>query len=175
MLNEAPLTAYKLRVADLRFNESVFLQEARPRRLTLDFLDNGCVELRLEMPRTAFGVATDGGLGDPVPASYLKLEPVQLLANSAVAVAADGFPRYRLLTQPFGTEPGRAYNTLTQQVEVFGAGQDWLGFLRAKPEELELQDHFFGRKCQNEQVSIIDLLQAYSQQADAPPSVFAVQ
>jgi hypothetical protein len=170
MLLEPELQAIELEVADLKFNETIFRQKARPGRLVIDFLPNGCAELLLLMPRRAYGQATDGGFGDPVPAGYLNLPDGRLLGNRDVAVdPADGFPRYRLRTT------SSAYNTVTQQVEEFAEGQDWPAFLQAKPEELILQDRFFGLMCANGQVNINALLSAYAQQADAAPSVFAVQ
>ena len=81
----------------------------------------------------------------------------------------DGFPRYRLRTT------NSAYNTVTQAVEEFEEGQDWPAFLQAKPEALMLQDRFFGVMCASGQINLNALLSAYAQQADAAPSVFAVQ
>jgi hypothetical protein len=170
MLLEPELHAIKLEVADLKFNETVFRQKARPGRLLIEFLENGCAELVLLMPRQAYGRAADGGFGDPVPAGYLNLPDARLLGNRDVAVdPQDGFPRYRLRTT------SSAYNTVTQQVEEFEEGQDWPAFLQAKPEALMLQDRFFGVMCASGQINLNALLSAYAQQADATPSVFAVQ
>ncbi|RZL14047.1 MAG: hypothetical protein EOO62_06505 [Hymenobacter sp.] len=169
MLLEPDLQAIELEVADLKFNETVFRQKARPGELTIRFLTNGCAELLLLMPRQAYGQAADGGFGDPVPANYLNLADARLLGNRDVAVdPQDGFPRYRLRT------PNSAYNTITQQVEQFAEGQDWKAFLHAKPEMLILQDRYFGEMCASGQININALLLAYAQQADVAPSVFAV-
>jgi hypothetical protein len=180
MLLEPELNAINLEVADLKFSETTFRQKARPAKLTMTFLPDGRVELLLLMERQACGMAADGGFGEVVPSAYLKLEPARLLANHEVAVdPADGFPRYRLRTQAVqaGTivQRGSAYNTRTQEVEEFAEGQDWLAFLHAKPEVLILQDQYFGQMCRSGQVNINALLLAYAQQADAAPSVFAVQ
>lgn len=155
-------------------------QQARPSELLLRFLPSGDVELRLTLERQAHGVAADGGLGDAVPAGYVQLPPVRLLASNQVAVdPADGFPRYRLraetLTHGEQTIAGSAYNTLTQELETFEDGQDWKAFLRAKPGAYMLQATYFGVMCAREPVLIFDLLLAYAQQADAAPSLFAVQ
>jgi hypothetical protein len=181
MLLEPELQAINLEVADLKFSETTFRQKARPAELTLKFLPDGRVELLLLMERQACGMAADGGFGEVVPSAYLKLEPARLLANHEVAVdPADGFPRYRLRTLPMqlpggGMQPGTAVNTLTQEVEEFADGQDWPAFLEAKPGVYMLQDRYFGVMCSRENVNIFDLLLAYAQQADAAPSLFAVQ
>ena len=80
MLLEPELSAIELTVADLKFNETVLRQQARPSELTIRLLPNGCCELVLTMQRQAFGVAVDGGLGDAVPAAFI----------------ADSSPRQRL-------------------------------------------------------------------------------
>ncbi|TVT39640.1 hypothetical protein FNT36_18540 [Hymenobacter setariae] len=168
MLLTPDVQAIALDVADLQFSETVLRQRARPSELTMRFLPSGDVELVLLMQRQAFGVSANGSFGDAVPAAYVQLPAVRLLANREVAVdPQDGFPRYRLRT------PTSAYNTQTQQVEEFAEGQDWPSFLDAKPEALILQDRFFGAMCATGQVNINALLLAYAQQADAPPSLFA--
>lgn len=178
MLLTPDLQAIELEVADLKFSESKFRQKTRPRKLEITFLEDGCAELLLIMPRQAYGLGPDGSFGDAVPASYVTLQPVRLLADRNVAVdPSDGFPRYRLITPSVTAgpvpQPGSAYNTITQQVEQFEPGQDWHSFLDAKPEQLILQDRYFGVMCQTGQVNINQLLLAYAQQADAPPSLFA--
>jgi hypothetical protein len=181
MLLQPELQAIELPVADLRFSETLFRQNARPAKLTMTFLPDGCVELQLLLERQPFGLAADGSFGAAVPPGYLKLEPARLLGDRNVAVdPADGFPRYRLRTLPMqlpggGMQPGTAVNTLTQEVEEFAEGQDWPAFLEAKPGVYMLQDRYFGVMCSRENVNIFDLLLAYAQQADAAPSLFAVQ
>jgi hypothetical protein len=179
MLLTPDLTGIELEVADLKFSASTFRQKARPTELTMRFLPTGDVELLLTMSRQAYGVATDGSFGDVVPATYVQLPAVRLLADRTVAVdPTDGFPRYRLITPSVaiaggGLQPGSARNTLTQEVETFAEGQDWPAFLQAKPEALILQDKYFGEMCRSGQVNINALLLAYAQQADAAPSIFA--
>lgn len=164
----------------LQFDATTLRQQARPRELLLRFLPSGDVELLLTMARQAHGVTASGELGAAVSTSYVQLAPAQLLANSQIAVdPSDGFPRYRLRmeTTGAGTQqvPGCAYNSLTGELEQFAAGQDWRQFLRDKEEAYMLQDRYFGVMCARENINIFDLLLAYARQADAAPSLFAVQ
>jgi hypothetical protein len=170
MLLTPSLTAITLDVADLKFDETTLRQRASISELTITFLPDGCCELLLIMPRSAYGIKEDGTTGEPVPSTYLTLQPVRLRGDRNVAVdPKDGFPRYRLHT------PLTALNTLTQLIETFEPGQTWEQFLEAKPDAYMLQDRYFGQMCQSGQVNINAMLSLYGAQADATPSLFAVE
>lgn len=159
---------------------TIVRQRARPRRLEVEFLDNGCRVVRLWFKRQQFACNADGSFGDLLPATNANAADVLIIADSNTAVdpasqPVAGKPCYRLHSAgvPVLQLPGSAYNLATGQLETFEPGQSWEQWLDARPEDLMLQDRFFGVVCATEQVNINALVQAYGQLADAAPSSFA--
>lgn len=158
---------------------TILRQRARPRKLEVQFLDNGCREVRLWFKRQQFGCNADGSFGDTLPATNANTNDVLIIGDSTCAVdptsTPAGRPRYRLQSAgvPALQLPGSAINLATGLAETFEPGQSWEQWLHAKPEPLMLQDRFFGVVCATEQVNINDLVQDYGLLADATPSSFA--
>lgn len=180
MLLEPELPTLELDVVNVVLGPSTILrQRTRPKKLEVEFLDNGCRIVRLWFKRFQFGCNADGSYGDQLPATNANTEDVLIIGDSNTAVdpasTPAGRPRYRLQSAgvPQLQLPGSAFNLLTGQLETFEPGQTWQEFLHAKPEPLMLQDRFFGVVCATEQVNINDLVQDYALLADAAPSAFA--
>ena len=151
-----------------------------PAELRIKFLPNGCCNVWLLLKRVAYLLLPDGELGEPAGPGYTKPDDVLLVATVDCAVEPErGQPRYRKITDSVPATkhrafiPGTALNMLTGEVETFAEGQDWFGFLDAKPEAYLTQDRFFGIVCAREEITIWDLLTEYIDQADAAPSRFA--
>lgn len=180
MLLAPELPTIDLAVVDVVLGPNTILrQRARPRKLEVEFLDNGCRNVRLWFKRQQFACNADGSFGDPVPATNANTNDVIIVGDSNTAVdptsTPAGRPRYRLQSAgvPALQLAGAAFNLSTGEVEPFEPGQSWEQWLHAKPEPLMLQDRFFGVVCATEQVNINALVLDYSQQADAAPSSFA--
>lgn len=177
MLLEPHLPLLEQDVVDVVLGpNTVVRQRARPRRLEVEFLDDGCRVVKLWFKRQQFACNADGSFGDPLPASNANTADVLIVGDSNTAVdPTSGRPRYRLQSAgvPALELPGSAFNLSTGQLEPFEPSQSWRQWLDAKPEPLMLQDRFFGVVCAQEQVNINDLVLDYTQQADAAPSSFA--
>jgi len=180
MLLEPQLPTLELDVVNVELGpHTIVRQRARPKRLEVDFLDNGCRVVKLWFARQQFACNADGSFGNPLPASNANAADVVVIGDSNTAVdptsTPAGQPRYRLQSAgvPAMQLPGSARNLATGQLEIFEPGQSWEQWLHAKPEPLLLQDRFFGVVCAQEQVNINELVRDYSQQADAAPSAFA--
>jgi hypothetical protein len=180
MLLTPELPALALDVVNVELGaHTIVRQRAQPRRLEVEFLDNGCRVVRLWFKRRQFACNADGSYGDELPASNANTADVLIIGDSTCAVdptsTPAGRPRYRLQSAgvPALQLPGTARNLATGQLETFEPGQSWEQWLDAKPEPLMLQDRFFGVVCAQEQVNINDLVQDYGQLADAAPSAFA--
>lgn len=181
MLLAPELPALELNVVNVELGPHTILrQRARPRKLEVEFLDDGCRVVRLWFKRQQFGCNADGSFGDPLPAANANATDVLIVADSNTAVdptstPVAGRPRYRLQSAgvPALQLAGTAFNLSTGQLETFEPGQSWKEWLDAKPEALMLQDRFFGQVCATEQVNINALVEAYGQLADAAPSAFA--
>jgi hypothetical protein len=181
MLLQPELPGLQLDVVDITLGDTTILrQRARPTKVEIQFLDNGCRVVRLWFKRTQYGRNQDGSYGTQVPEAYANTADVLLVGDSSTAVDPQsqpvaGRPRYRLHSAgaPHLNLPGSAYNLATGQLEEFEPGQSWEQWLGAKPEPLMLQDRFFGVVCATEQVNINALVLDYAQQADSAPSSFA--
>jgi hypothetical protein len=180
MLLTPQLPNLALDVVDVELGaHTIVRQRARPRKLEVEFLDNGCRTVRLWFKRQQFACNADGSFGDELPAANANTSDVLITADSTCAVDPTGTPagrpRYRLQSAgvPALQLPGTARNLATGELETFEPGQSWEQWLDAKPEPLMLQDRFFGVVCATEQVNINDLVQDYGQLADAAPSAFA--